>query len=451
VAFFYFMANANFSLGLVNITEYLLIIAREVNDPTTEADRITYAPPQPTTRNVSFTGLNPTTHYFDFRSSSDGVDLGTLLATFVIDVGKVTDVIIDVVEFVVDRGLTHDPEDGDDQYDNSEIQGQTYVVFKPGFGPLSFEQNINDVATGGFKFIDGQKFNTAERYTLTVFKKVVTQTNDTGRGFPLSIVDLPADVTLGSSHFNKMMEASGGGTLRTATFPAFSSIPDGTKFGFNTHKASTRYLVLSLPAGATCYVDGIQRGKIYLGKGETITLIKGSGVLRVLEWDGDHRRVGQQVHQDMAPLNGLAELGGWFLKTDYPRFFDWYVNALPTSLLGSATYPATPNGNSITKFVISGLYFWMPDTGGFFIRNTDPDGDNDPERASTDRKPGTSQSSANLAHSHVVIAKAQTDGGVGALVGGGDNSTNDGSAITEVSGGAESRPRNVLQNAYRII
>jgi hypothetical protein len=82
------MGQIRLGIGQVNITDYLIVIARKTTSPLVIEAQEKYDPPQPATQNVVVPregNIDPVIYYVDFRESPDGVSLGLLLAQFVYD------------------------------------------------------------------------------------------------------------------------------------------------------------------------------------------------------------------------------------------------------------------------------------------------------------------------------------------------------------------------------
>lgn len=78
---------------------------------------------------------------------------------------------ISMLQIIVgnDRGTPYfDPEDGDAQYVNTNLNGRTYVVFRMGVGALVWGYDIQTISGGGFEYINGQVFSEGETYTIFV-------------------------------------------------------------------------------------------------------------------------------------------------------------------------------------------------------------------------------------------------------------------------------------------
>jgi len=458
------MANVNFTMSPApGIIQDMIAVIYDSNAPAAELSRQTIPAPHTSPVNLSFTNLNPGTYIVKIHETPDGVTLGNLHHDFWVDASlqHLSAFTVKTFQVGAGRGTPYfDPADQDVDYINTDLNGLDYTVFKPGYGPLDWVANINPYIGGGFSLIDGQKFSQDEIYTILI-SNLVTQPlpPTTGKSYPDDVVVIANDTAFGSSHYNKLLEIDSANTLLTITIASLGTIPDGTMFGINTQKHNnvTRYTVLQLPGGTYCYVNGEQRNIIYLGKGEEIWLHKKGSVLRIIQWDGDYRRIGEKVWSDgKSPINGLALTGQWLLKTDYPRLFEWHVNALPMGELGTATQDTTPDADNITKWIIGPTKFWAPNYEELFMRG-----------ASGSRLAGSYEEDDNKAHNHVTApwdkagakasditseattgsldsANASTEYRIGQM---GSYWT----AATIQSQGTEARPKNVAQNIYVII
>lgn len=452
------MGEIRLSIGQVNISNWLKVNVREVGNPSAIVAFHNEPPPVPATLNLLFSGLNPVVHYVDFRESPDGTAQGTLLSTFVYDVQNQT-IIAERRYYTCDGGGTYDPVAGDTSITDPYLNGKTvYGVFKEAFRYLvpstEWSQAGDTVSTPG-----ATPYQTGEVITIEI-NYTVNQATVAGTSSPTDIIDVTGNITLDATHYEKLMEANGSGTILTITFPDLLTIPDGKKYWFNTHKGSQRYLAIVFPGGGYCQVDGEPRTIIWMGKGENLEVIKKGSYLRVVQWPGDRLRVGEVVFTDKPPLNGLAETGGWYNITDYPRYYNDYINDLDPSLLGTGTFAAgTPSGDNARKFCIDAGAgkFWQPDTGGYFNRNTDPNGDVDQDRSAGDRKSGTSQAHALQLPQLSGLKVIKAHSGAGGMIEGYFTGTAPGSDnydpvdLTINTSLTETRPSNVNRNAYRII
>lgn len=352
-----------------------MVICKSPPPDSTEVARQVFPGPQPSNRNIEFDNLDNAVYYFDFRESSDGIDLGTLLATFTVDV-KTQNIINERWFYLTGGPGAHDPAPDSDTITDPNLDGKNISgVFKEGFRYLVTPDYANAeydlVAGGGIKLRDGKTFSVDEVAIIEITYTVPSVVSPNS-GFPADYILKTADFTFDSSIFNRVVEAAKSGTILIMTMPVISSIPDGTKFGINTHSGTQRYVAMQLQAGDYCLVGSNQRNTVYVGKGEEVVFHKKGAYLRIVSWSGDWRRVGEKVEQDAAPLNGIQEIGSWQLITDYPRLFYWYVNTLAPGAIGVGTYPTTPDQSNKTKWIIDDVNgrIWIPDTQGLFNRAT---------------------------------------------------------------------------------
>lgn len=359
--------------GVLN--DFIAVIYK-TTDEGAEIDRITIPAPHDEPQTFQFNDLVPGTYIGKVHDTPDGTTLGNIRHDFWADASleKLLAYTIKTFQVGLGRGTPYyDPADQDEDYINPDLDGLTYTVFKPGYGPLDWAANITPYTGGGFSFTDGQKFSQDEIYTILI-SNLVTQPLDStsGSAYPDDVVELTGDTAFGSGHYNKLLEVNSVSTLVTITISDLNSVPDGTLFGINTHNGSQRYVTLQLPATKYCLINGSQRNAVYVGKGEEVNFIKKGNYLRIVNWDGDYRRVGEKVFADgNAPANGIALTGQWLLKTDYPRIFNWYVNNLPVGEFGAGTDDVTPSGDNIRKWIIGVNKFWVPDHRNMHYRVTD--------------------------------------------------------------------------------
>jgi hypothetical protein len=464
------MANVAFTISPApGVTNDLIAVLYEISPSGgvgAEIARQEKSEPHPSPHDFNFANVVPKTYIVKIHESTapgSGL-LGILRHDFWVDASLQKTQSYEVKTFQVGAGRGtpyYDPADLDTDYINPDLDGLTYTVFKPGYGPLDWDANINPYSGGGFSFIDGQIFSQDEIYTVLVSNLIVQPVAQVGGGYPDDVVVITADTAFGSSHYNKLLVIDSVSALLTITIADITAIPDGTVWGINTqkHNDALRYATLQLPGGASCYINGIQRAALYLGRAEEIWVYKKGSELRIINWDGDYRRVGDKVYRDgIPPFNGLQLTGGWILKTDYPRLFNWYVNTLPGGVLGAATQDTTPDADNITKWIIGPTKFWYPKYEELFIRG-----------ASGSRLSGSYQEDDNKAHNHTspglwnkLGAKASDVGGYGTPAGLDSSNASTEYRVGTMTGGewddatikdqgTEARPKNVAQNIYVII
>jgi hypothetical protein len=470
------MGEIRLSVGQVNISNYLMVNVREVGNPSVIVQSQVIPPPVPASFNLLFSGLADVVHYVDFRSSADGISLGLLLGTFVYDVKN--EIFISEMRFyTVDGGGPNDPTASDSSITDPYLNGKIVsTVYREGFRPLRPAVEFDQVGdTINFLTPQLQLFGSLETWVVEIVYKTVVPAGGAG-AFPADIIELTADTSLVDIHQNKLMEINGSGLQLTVTMPAFTTIPEGTKYAFQTDHGAQRTVAIIIDPGSVnfAWVDGVQRTTLFMGKGEYLEIIKKGGYMRVLDWrNGDHSRVGELVYKEIPPINGVTHQGMWDDIAGYPRLYNWYILNLDPSYFGSGSYPATPSGANRHKWCIDLVNgkIWFPDLGGVFLRVTDSNGDIDTDRPAGDRKPGTYQADGqgpasvrtvsftgqgigkNGVSTYAGFLATLGDGGlVASDTASGTNNNNARTATWDVNATAsENRPKNVNMNIYRII
>jgi hypothetical protein len=447
------MANIQFTISPApGITNDLIAVLYKTTAPAAEITRILKEAPHPDPYNFEFTDLESGVYIVKIHESPDGTTLGNLRHDFWVDAGINRLEAYSILDVVVDRGNgapNYDPSDEDDEYPNEDLKDKTYLVFKPGFGALVWDYHIEKLTdpdtseeTGGFKFINGQAFGSGEEYTILISNLVETaSTVASGKSFPEDTYQIFGDTTFSSAFYNKLVEVNSGNTIVTINIADLTTIPDGTKFTISTMTGVQRYVTLQLPTGKYCIVNFVQRNAVYIGRGETLSVMKKGDYLHVIHWEGDHRRVGDIVYSGaLGGANKLALTGGWVLKTDYPRLFNWYVNVLDPGELGTGTQDVTPDTDNKTKWVIGTTKFWVPDHRELHYRtaggSTTP-GTYQPDQVGQFVFSGTIMQKSGTNNRHVVLANI--------------NDTNLGTQNVTFNSGNENRVKNVAQKAYVII
>lgn len=466
------MANVSFTISPApGITNKLVAAIYKTTAPAALAKPLLVKdPPHADPYNFEFTDLVPGTYIVKIHESVDGSTLGNLRHDFWVDATVTKLEAYTILDVVVDRGQgapKYDPVHEDTEYVNPDLEGLTYLVFKPGYGALNWGIDIQEIAGGGFEFINGQDFQNNEAYTILISNLTQTSVPETGgSSYPEDVVEVPGDTTFSASHYNKLIEVNSANQVVTITITALETIPDGTKFGISTQPGIQRYVTLQLPAGKYCVVNFLQRNQVYIGRAETIHFIKKGDFLKIVNWEGDHRRLGEYVDSSGYGGPNKVELaGGWVNKTSYPRLFNWYVNLQPVDELGTGTEDVTPDADNKTKWIIGITKFWIPDFRGLFRRTRSADNTVD---LNGPRKAHSNQADDNKAHNHVTAPYNKASARASEVDGTNTTGSTDGNgatteyriaamditkwtAATIVDQGTESRPKNVAVNVYVII
>jgi hypothetical protein len=449
------MAKIFISFNIISTSDIILVV-REMDAPLAEVYRHFYPAPH-TQVNLTVDNLNPVMHIVQAWSTTDGTTLLQLKGQCDIDASIGGQLAFDIVTFIVDRGLTgtphYDPVTPTNQYANPDLDGKTYTVFKPGYGPLIFGYHIDTIVGGGFHFIDGQEFSSTEEYTIMVSDLVATNTVSSGAGYPKGVVAITADTAFAPAHYGQLLEIVGAGTgVITISIADINTIPDNTVFGINTHNGLQRYVTLQLPSGKYCQILGVQRNAGYISRGQEVTFIKKGAYLRVTAGAYEaFGRVGDRIYKDGAgPLNSLPETGGWYLKADYPGIAR-YVSELPIGDVVAGTDDVTPGAADVAKWNVGTNKIWVPDAGGYFVRNADPNTDVDIGRSTVS---GNIEADMVGPHTHLVTPPdANSNAGFGKTTTGNDAHEGTGIApyATAANTGTETRPKNVNRYCYIII
>jgi hypothetical protein len=440
-------------------TSDVVLVAREKAAPLSFVYYQFFAAPH-TQRNTTITPVNPVMHIVQvYKTADGGATLGQLIGECEIDASIVSQAAFTAIQFVVDRGNTgapsYDPPSNQAQYPNPDLNGLTrddFTVFRSGFGALTWGMEIDVLPGGGFEYIDGQQFSAGEEYTILVNNLVSTNILSSGNAYPEDIVVVTASRALAAPDMNKLLEVNAGSNI-TLTLD-IAGMPDRKTFGINTHNGTQRYVGLTLNSGQYILVNGVQKNTIWIGRGETVQFIKKGAYLRVVnDWQG-YRLLGSRVKGDFTtqPWNGILAIGGWVLKTDYPRVWE-HVN----SLGGEAINIADDSGivdldRGIWHYGLNKI--WIPDYGGYFERNYDPDSNVDVDNGT--RLPGRIQGDMVGPHSHnynIRKGNAYTGAPNNDIVGNGFNNLQIQTAQTLATGsgiGTETRPKNISAYTYII-
>jgi hypothetical protein len=433
-----------------------------------EVDRILIPYPHTSPQDFDFINVAPKAYIINVHETPDGgTTLGNLRHDFWVDASlqKVSAYTVKTFQVGAGRGAPYyDPADQDDEYINPDLDGLDYTVFKPGYGPLDWSANIAPHTGGGFDFTDGQKFDQDAIYTILVSNLVTQPVQQSGLGYPDDVVVVSVDTAFTSAHYNKLIEVDTSNTILTISIATIATIPDGTTFGISTQKHNNwlRYAVLQLPAGTSCYVNSVARNAVYIGRAEEVTFVKKGSILRIVNWDGDYRRLGEKVFSDgNAPANGLLLNGIWLLKSDYPRLFNWYVNNLPVGELGVGADDTVPAGDNIRKWIIGVNKFWVPNhqnmhyraTDGVRLANSYQADSVGPANIKTTAWTGSGIGKTGVASTSVGFLATLGDGGIISSDAASGTNNNGARTITWsiISTTGETTGKNVAQNIYVII
>lgn len=365
------MADKSFSLGQISITDYIIVRARKVSDPTAEVERQVFGPAPPTTQNFTFTDLDNDLYFFDVYESADGSSLTTLFNTFEIDVASGS-VIMEYKFYEVDRGLTADPIAGDTIITDSYLDGKNVIAFEQrGIGALVPTDEWTRTSTG-MSLVGTLKFNTDDVYVAIISYQQAGSSTGGSMGVFAGEKTITANTTLDSTYYNQLVNLNGAGTQLVITLDFIADVPDGTMFYFGDLEGGAQFQTKIVPqTGEAILWMGGMMAELWVGKGETLWIKKSGTRYKVVQEHGNLQRVGQRFSgMYAAHPNCLVENNALFGADDYPRLWWWVVNKLPgisyviddTLDGGGYVRPANRQGQFIVS--LTKRKFRMPDTQG---------------------------------------------------------------------------------------
>jgi hypothetical protein len=387
------MPVMKFSLGQVNIVDYLIVQLRKTTALGSVYASQTFAPPQPTTRDITFANIDSAVYQVEFRESPDGIALGSLLSTYIIDIKES----IQVFErrfYTVDGPNSIDPASGqnilaDPYLDGKKIGG----VFQEGFrylvDPVDKAGNpiVNkeyDLHTGGgIELLNGLQFSSPfQVWSIDViFDQAVPSSNNAQGGFG-PVEEITVNTLLTSAHYNRRIRCSGIGSRLLITMPLLTATPEGTAFLFMCNGGNQLQVKLQRSSTDLFLIHEFTPTELNFMKGESLTIEKRTinaveywevynqtaTILQVLE------RLDAQwnAHPNTKPADGTLYDGD-----DWPRPWYWITNRLPLSHY--IVDDTVVNGGYVHPVGKEGLYvihsslkkFRVPNTQGLYKKGLD--------------------------------------------------------------------------------
>jgi hypothetical protein len=333
------MAQIKLTLGQVNITGYLVVVARKTTTPLVVEAQESYAPPHPATRNIvvpASGSIDPVVYYIDIYESSDGVALDLLLSQFVYDLKN--QLIISERRFYVVGGPgANDPAPDQEFLIDPYLDGKTISgVFKEGFRYLRPDtENIVEwepVTGGGIELKNNLSFGGGEVYVVEI-SYLADQTQVSSGGMYSGVELIDTDITLSSSYRNKRLRCHAAASNKlVVTLESVALVPDGTFYHF-TSNAGMQNQTRLLPAGSeTVLYNGENYPELSFGKGEFVRIVKVGSVWEAEMAHDNILRVGERFagtwkdHPSTFPENGAL-----FDGDEWPRIWWWVSNKLPST------------------------------------------------------------------------------------------------------------------------
>lgn len=378
------MGQIRLGIGQVNITNYLIGIARKTTTPLTIEAQESFAPPHPTTRNVVIpaTGdIDPVIYYVDFYESANGISLDLLLSQFVYDLKN--QIIISERRFYkVGSGNPDDPDPDQQILEDAYLDGKTISgVFKEGFRYLRPDtEPVPEYLPhtgGGIELQGGLQFSQDETWIIEISYLADQSTGSVGGGFYNGVELIDSDTTLSVSYRNKRLrtEAAATSTL-VVTLESIASVPDGTFYHF-TNNGGTHNQTKILPAGSeTIKYNGENYTEMWVGRGEYLRIVR-VGIF----WEAElvhpfTLQVGERFsgtwkdHPSCKPEEATTLYDG----DEWPRIWWWLNNKLPSTHRitddavtgGGYTHPQGKEGLFVLHSTLK--KFRMPNTQGWLER-----------------------------------------------------------------------------------
>lgn len=335
------MANVKFILAPVGVTNKIIMLVEKVNDlGTTVYGPIVFNPVH-TQRNITVPDMDPVMLRFFFWESADGVALDTLLGSADIDGALATEPMIMIYEFTVGEAGPTDPADLSDTYVNADLIGAdlaepgvdststvgVYVVQQKGVSFKNFDELQNNPLTGGFTLLNGDKFSEADKWLVTLFRKVVPAPVAAQSGFPSDIVEIPALVTvMDGTHLGKELVPTNAGNVQTFQLMDLTAVADGKYFAINTHKFTGRYVYLDFSAGGSLWYRGAEVTSFWIPADEVVSFqVKGHKLHIVIPpLRGTSR--GDIIGSYVQKRGYILANGTSYTKAENPGLYDFALN-----------------------------------------------------------------------------------------------------------------------------
>lgn len=321
-----------FSVGPVNITDYLLFIARPVSNPTFTQETFV-SELAPTDFNVVFTTLHPTNYYIDVRESVDGVDIGVLLNTYIFD-AQTNQIISEKRWYTCGGSHTGDPANDTAIIDDPYFVDKNVVsIFKEGFRDL---EPITEWTISGstLTVINGTTFSTGEKCIVEIFYKDALPVPGSVQGEFIGVKLITGSVTIDSTYIGYRTRITGTATVLVVTIPDLSTFADGATFYFQSLGGTQNQTRFLMTGSDKIVWDGfggstLNLNEFWIGKGEWVKFEVQSGVLEVVSCHEGVAKVGEKFTAGFKghPNSGV-EAGQLLDGDENPRIWWWLNNIL---------------------------------------------------------------------------------------------------------------------------
>lgn len=334
------MAQIRLGIGQVNITNYLIIVARKTTTPLVIEAQESYAPPHPATRNVvvpAIGDLDPVIYYVDAYESVNGISFDLLLSQFVYDL-KNQIVISERRFYVVGGPGANDPAPDQTILTDAYLDGKTISgVFKEGFRYLRpSTETIPDWQTyagGGIELLNNLIFSGGEVVSIEI-SYLADQTQVTGGSGMYSGVELiDTNTTISITHRNKRLRCeSAASNVLVVTLEAIGAVADGTFYHFTSNGGSQNQTRI-LPNGSeTIKYNGENYTELSIGKGEFVRIVKTGSFWEAELTHHNVLQVGERFSGTWKDQPSCKPEDATLYDGDeWPRIWWWIITKLPST------------------------------------------------------------------------------------------------------------------------
>jgi len=335
------MGQIRLGIGVVNITGYLIAVARKTTTPLVIEAQESWAPPHPATRNVvvpAVGDIDPVIYYVDFYESANGTSFDLLLSQFVYDLKN--KIIVSERRFYrVGSGNPIDPDPDQKILIDPYLDGKTISgVFKEGYRYLRPQTEPVPEwiphTGGGIELQDPLQFSQDETYTIEISYLADQTTGGGSSGMYSGVQLIDTDTTLDVSYRNNRLRCEAGASNKlVVTLESVASVTDGTFYHF-TSNGGLQNQTRILPAGSeTIVFNGENYTEMSFGKGEYLRIVKVGSI-----WEAELAhpfilQVGERFsgtwkdHPSCKP----EEAGTLYDGDEWPRIWWWIKNKLPST------------------------------------------------------------------------------------------------------------------------
>jgi hypothetical protein len=457
-------------LEISGYTDFFLMTWYKKTTPLVEAGRSSAiafpVPPQ----KITAANLSPEVYTFKFWQSSDGIALDTLLGQWDIDASAYSGGVATTYEYVVDGFKSNVTENtgpevwADPQYQDTQIVDERYAGAAQDELQLSMRgtgiRRIDEWSVlpgGGIKLeVMDEKFNSGDSIFVTYFKKVSTNNNSSSGSDYTDVKNINADETLDSTFANKLINCISSLPVTVIDFPDVATLGD-QKLKFSTHGMTGNYLSLHFASGNSVLFNGENKNKIHIPRGKTFELLIKSGAYYVIDDKTGYYLRGKRTFVDKLNTSQILLNGAQYVIAEMPGIWE-FIDGLPANQkttdlsVWNATY-----GNHKYYYDISGGVFKVPNDINVFYRSlVDFTSATDAERMGTtgplggagSNAPGAYQADEIKSHDHALPNSVMFFGSnSGGQQGSDDTKAPDDTQKTGLTGGTETRGKNVGQLA----